>query len=890
MENLKKEASEISRKVAETDQIMKEVDTVINQYMSLSQACSSIYFTMDVLNQIHSLYQYSLQYFLEIFTTVLSQNSNLTNVKDPHQRLNIIAKDLFYLAYYRLARGMLHEDRIVLALLLIRIYVRGFNSKDSDVDFYFRALANSNTLSLTTDKDDIQGAHTLNSNQTESLNYLLKLPAFGNIKNLINDNSGEFFKWLEMGYPEACVPEKFINPSKKNEKSELDLAKIEDYLKKLLFIKAMRPDRFISIAESFVNSIFGEEFLNQAEKMLDLNEIVENEIKSTTPILMCSVAGYDASGRVEDLAVENNKQLISIAIGSAEGFTQAEKAIGTSSKTGKWVLLKNVHLAPQWLVQLEKKLHNLQAHSNFRIFLSMEINPKIPSNLLRLGRAFVFEPPPGIKANLLRTLSFIPPSRMNKAPLERSRLYFLLSWLHAVTQERLRYVPLGWSKSYEFNESDLRCGLDTIDVWIDTVAMGRTNLPPNKVPFSAIFTLLSECVYGGKIDNAFDRRLLNTFLKQLFSITSFENDFKLVIDESFQLGMPDGVKRENFVEWVENLKHQQTPSWLGLPNSAEKVLLSNYCYELVNKLLKLSIVDEEEEELAYDPEKNKQQKEKLGDARPVWMKQLHQSVKEWLTILPKNLQFIRRTQENIKDPLFRFFEREINSGIKLLQTVLEDLNDVVEICAGNKKQTNHHRQLLKDLAKGLIPKNWCKYTVPKNLIVQPWIVDFAERIKQLANVSKQFNEEGLPGLKNCVVWLGGLFTPEAYITATRQYVAQANSWSLEELVLDISVFESMSQAKLDENSFGLVGLKLQGAECNQNKISLSLNILNNFNVSVVRWLRTSTEVKAAMKKKINLPIYLNSTRSELLFTINIDADQSENSFFMRGVAILASNL
>lgn len=41
-------------------------------------------------------------------------------------------------------------------------------------------------------------------------------------------------------------------------------------------------------------------------------------------------------------------------------------------------------------------------------------------------------------------------------------------------------------------------------------------------------------------------------------------------------------------------------------------------------------------------------------------------------------------------------------------------------------------------------------------------------------------------LQNFSVWLGGLFIPEAYITATRQYVAQANSWSLEELYLDVS--------------------------------------------------------------------------------------------------------
>ena len=60
---------------------------------------------------------------------------------------------------------------------------------------------------------------------------------------------------------------------------------------------------------------------------------------------------------------------------------------------------------------------------------------------------------------------------MFQVPNERSRLYFLLAWFHAIVQERLRYAPLGWSKKYEFNESDLRCACDTIDIWIDTAAM-----------------------------------------------------------------------------------------------------------------------------------------------------------------------------------------------------------------------------------------------------------------------------------------------------------------------------------------------------------------------------------------------------------------------------------
>ena len=39
---------------------------------------------------------------------------------------------------------------------------------------------------------------------------------------------------------------------------------------------------------------------------------------------------------------------------------------------------------------------------------------QLPTNLLRAGRVFTFEPPPGVSANLLRTFSTIPATRMCK--------------------------------------------------------------------------------------------------------------------------------------------------------------------------------------------------------------------------------------------------------------------------------------------------------------------------------------------------------------------------------------------------------------------------------------------------------------------------------------------
>lgn len=312
---------------------------------------------------------------------------------------------------------------------------------------------------------------------------------------------------------------------------------------------------------------------------------------------------------------------------------------------------------------------------------------------------------------------------MNKIPNERSRLYFLLAWFHAIIQERLRYVPLGWSKHYEFTEADLKCALDTIDIWIDLIAMGRTNLPIDKIPWEALRTLLSQCIYGGRIDNPFDQRLLNGFLSKLFSLTSLNSDMKLIIEEQDEkiqqpltVAMPDGIKREDFMSWIEQTLRTliQQPSWLGLPNNAEIVLLTTRARETSTKLLKMSSVITNDDEDTGDTVSHDQtstldtsmQKGKTradtGDSRPTWMKQLHNSCLTWLKLLPAKVTTMKRTNENIKDPLFRFFEREVNTGSKLLTVVQSDLRDVIAVCETKKKQTNYHRQLISDLIKGSI--------------------------------------------------------------------------------------------------------------------------------------------------------------------------------------------
>ena len=52
------------------------------------------------------------------------------------------------------------------------------------------------------------------------------------------------------------------------------------------------------------------------------------------------------------------------------------------------------------------------------------------------------------------------------------------------------------------------------------------------------------------------------------------------------------------------------------------------------------------------------------------------------------------------DPLHRLFFREGVIGQKLLSQVRRDLSDVVKVCEGALKQTNHLRTLMSSLTKG----------------------------------------------------------------------------------------------------------------------------------------------------------------------------------------------
>ena len=426
LETLKKEAGEISKKMIETDGVMAEVDAITLQYGTVARACSAVFSILEQLYQLNHFYQFSLQYFVEIFSSVLRHNPHLASEQDYIIRGKIILHNLFVSTYQRTSLSLLQRDRISLAILLTKAtpYEMDRNLIDVILDHHVEGL------DISTDPAQKAAAMTKASRMAVFKPYMTN----------ITETAWDRFMAEEIA--ENAVPIVW----------EDGTSQLDRHLRSLVLIKLFRVDRFIPTAEKFVTAVFGKDLLNVKD---DLREVVD-QVSPTTPIALCSSPGFDASYKVDLLVERQGAQCANIAMGSAEGLTSADKAVSNAAATGSWVLVKNVHLSPSWLQSLEKRLNALKPHMNFRLFLSMETNPKIPVNLLRASRVLMYEQPAGIRANIRDSLSSLSRRTLDR-PVEKARLYLLLSFLHAVIQERLRYAPsLGWKGFWEFNDSDVR--------------------------------------------------------------------------------------------------------------------------------------------------------------------------------------------------------------------------------------------------------------------------------------------------------------------------------------------------------------------------------------------------------------------------------------------------
>lgn len=111
------------------------------------------------------------------------------------------------------------------------------------------------------------------------------------------------------------------------------------------------------------------------------------------------------------------------------------------SRTGGWVLLSNLQLVLNWLPRLDSILRSSlctrDKNPSTRIWLTTEECSGFYPGLSGLCQKLAYEPPEGVKRNLKRSLRQL---HSHGSQFKNSEGIFVLAWLHAVLQERRRFI------------------------------------------------------------------------------------------------------------------------------------------------------------------------------------------------------------------------------------------------------------------------------------------------------------------------------------------------------------------------------------------------------------------------------------------------------------------
>lgn len=192
-----------------------------------------------------------------------------------------------------------------------------------------------------------------------------------------------------------------------------------------------------------------------------------------------------------------------------------------------------------------------------RIWLTTEQCLGFYPSLAALCLKLAYEPPEGVKRNVKRSLQQLCQKHKNvNVPGS-----LLLSWLHATLQERRKFVPQGWIRSYEWNESDLEAAYELVVREIES-----TRSKDKNGNWQTGRGLLDVAIYGGRLQDDYDMRALCSIIDDVWTSEVFDGRRKLadvlrVVHGSF----------EEAAKALEHVLENDSPKeCFGLPANAHR--------------------------------------------------------------------------------------------------------------------------------------------------------------------------------------------------------------------------------------------------------------------------------------------------------------------------------
>uniref|UniRef100_A0A8D3C9S8 Cytoplasmic dynein 2 heavy chain 1 n=1 Tax=Scophthalmus maximus TaxID=52904 RepID=A0A8D3C9S8_SCOMX len=491
------------------------------------------------------------------------------------------------------------------------------------------------------------------------------------------------------------------------------------------------------------------------------------------------------------------------------GQGQADVALATlreCARNGDWLCLKNLHLVTAWLPLLEKELNVLRPKAGFRLWLTAEVHPRFPPILLQSSLKITYEAPPGLKRNLLRTYESWTPEQISKGGvLARAQSLFCLAWFHAVCQERRNYIP--------------QVKYTVLQFYLGTMNPNYSSIEMSFKEWEFVHGLLESAIYGGRIDNPSDLRILRSYLEQFFSARLLSSSLSAGQRKSRggirffppQMSLPGSCSILDYRSVIENLPEDDRPAFFGLPanieRSSQRIISSQVISQL--RVLSRSVATGSK----FD--------------RELWSNGLSPVLNLWKKLNQGSTlihQKVATPAEGHGSPVLSFITLEQFNAIRLVQSIHQSLAALSKVIRGTQLLTPDVQKLATALLNQECPSTWQnKWDGPEEPMQYLRAV-----VTQALAIQSWVERAGRQALLSDTLDLSELFHPDTFLNALRQETARSMGCSMDSLVFVSTWRSPIAQAKLQVK---VGGLQLEG--CSFDGVHLCENQHDSPSVSAV---------------------------------------------------------
>lgn len=804
----KEKSASLSISLEDSAKVSKQLDEERDQYRAFAKAGSEVFFSLEALVNVNHMYQFSLRSFVGLFRDVLREckSSGDGNVED---RMQMLIGALEQRVLSVCSRALFKADRLMFAMHLVHT-LRGHLFQKGEWEFFVGELA---TTEVEQDEDE-----TKEEKSQDHLPSWVAPDRAGDWRNFCESfsrlsldlNSDSWSRWGRHAECERVFP------------TEINMT----HFQRVLVTQALRPDRLEAAMTQFCCDSLGLDKLLCAPA--SIASLAEQE-NTSSPVLLIATPGADPTSDLEQYASQKigRERYHELAMGGGQ-TDDAIILLRDAARNGDWVCLKNLHLVSSWIPRLEKEFNALQnPHEDFRLWLTTEETQQFAPILLQQSVKATFEAPPGLKKNLQRIYA--------EDHVGEGRLYFLLAWLHALLQERRTYIPQGWTKFYEFSLGDLRSGAGVISL----AAGGQDD--QQEIDWSYIHGLMENSVYGGRIDNPFDLRVLRAYLKQYFCDDKLNGN--MLVDG---LAMPEDGEVE---EWIDALDDADAPSLFGLAPNVERSVLRSRAQSTVASLKSLAALSTSV--AAFD--------------RKMWRQKLDPIIALW----ERNYQHQDRSRSHSKeakgeeeDPVEVFLRSETQRADYIAEKVNTSIRNLAGVLTGSGLLTPQIQAHANALLRHELPSDWESLWEYGPTAPRAWLRSVASRHAAIHSSS----------LLEGSIDLADFFNPATYIKALQQRTARRLEVSMDSLCMKTS-FNNTTK-----DCITITGLSMQGAQFDgQNRLQEPAHDAPEIipapdcHISFVEASEIDVDEEDE-SSGVAVPLYTNVNRDNLLLQLYVDRE------------------